>query len=81
MCPVLGIGEASFMFSKLHSGQTAVITTVNDAVPVIKKNIENSGYQNQINEVIAADVEVLKLEFNPSESAMKIRACLQIVKA
>ena len=69
----LGIGEASFMVSKLHSGQTAVITTVHEAVPVIKKNIENSGYQNQINEVIAADVEVLELEFNPAESARNSR--------
>ena len=68
------------MFSKLHSGQTAVITTVHDAVPVIKKNIENSGYQNQINEVIAADVEVLELEFNPSESAMKFALASKLLK-
>ena len=27
-CPVLGIGEASFVLSSLHSSQTAVITTV-----------------------------------------------------
>ena len=40
LCPVLGIGEASFIFSSLHKGQTAVITTVFDAVPVIKNNIE-----------------------------------------
>jgi allantoin racemase len=71
LCPVLGIGEASFIFSNLHAGQTAVITTVFDAVPVIKKNIENSGYQNHIIEIIAADVEVLELEFNPSKSALK----------
>ena len=71
LCPVLGIGEASFIFSNLHKGQTAVITTVYDAVPVIKNNIENSGYKNQINEVIAADVEVLELEFNPAGSALK----------
>ena len=71
LCPVLGIGEASFIFSNLHIGQTAVITTVYDAVPIIKKNIENAGYQNQINEVIAADVEVLELELNPAESALK----------
>jgi len=44
---------------------------VYDAVPVIKNNIENSGYKNQINEVIAADVEVLELEFNPAGSALK----------
>ena len=81
LCPVLGIGEASFMVSKLHSGQTAVITTVHDAVPVIKKNIENSGYQNQINEVIAADVEVLELESNPSESAMKFALASKLLKS
>ena len=80
LCPVLGIGEASFIFSNLHTGQTAVITTVYEAVPVIKKNIENSGYQNQINEVIAADVEVLELEFNPAESAMKFALASKLLK-
>ena len=71
LCPVLGIGESSFLLSYLFSGETAVITTVHEAVPIIKKNIENAGYQNQINEVIAADVEVLELELNPVESALK----------
>ena len=47
----------------------------------IKKNIENSGYQNQINEVIAADVEVLELEFNPAESAMKFALASKLLKS
>ena len=80
LCPVLGIGEASFIFSNLHAGQTAIITTVYEAVPVIEKNIENSGYQNQINEVIAADVQVLELELNPTKSALKFAHAAKFLK-
>ena len=80
LCPVLGIGEASFIFSNLHAGQTAIITTVYEAVPVIEKNIENSGYQNQISEVIAADVQVLELEFNPAKSALKFAHAAKFLK-
>ena len=70
-CPVLGIGEASFVFSSLYSNQTAVITTVKEAVPIIKNNITDLGYANKVTDVIAADVEVLDLEYNPKASAMK----------
>ena len=71
LCPVLGIGESSFLLSYLFSGETAVITTVHEAVPIIKKNIKNAGYGTLISEVIAADVEVLDLEFSPTQSAVK----------
>ena len=71
LCPVLGIGESSFLLSYLFSGKTAVITTVHEAVPIIKKNIKNAGYSTLISEVIAADVEVLDLEFSPAQSAVK----------
>ena len=70
-CPVLGIGEASFVLSSLYSSQTAVITTVKEAVPIIKNNIANLGYQNNVTDVIAADVEVLELEYNQTGSAIK----------
>ena len=71
LCPVLGIGESSFLLSYLFSGKTAVITTVHEAVPIIKKNIKNAGYSTLISEVIAADTEVLDLEFSPAQSAVK----------
>ena len=71
LCPVLGIGESSFLLSYLFSGKTAVITTVHEAVPIIKKNIKNAGYSTLISEVIAAGVEVLDLEFSPAQSAVK----------
>ena len=70
-CPVLGIGEASFVFSSLYSSQTAVITTVKEAIPIIKNNIKELGYANKVTDVIAADVEVLDLEYNQTASAMK----------
>ncbi len=70
-CPVVGIGEASFIESSLYEGKTAVITTVHSAVPVIKQNIEASGFNKHIAAVIAADVEVLDLDKKPSASALK----------
>ena len=70
-CPVLGIGEASFIESSLYEGKTAVITTVNEAVPVIRKNIKSSGFNRHIIDVIAANVEVLDLDKKPKTSALK----------
>ena len=65
-CPVIGIGQASFIFAALMSGQTAIITTVAEAVPVISANILDQGHAKHISLVEAAHVPVLTLSNNPS---------------
>lgn len=67
-CPVIGIGQASFTFAALMSGNTAVITTVAEAVPVIKANIQDQGHAKHISPVVAAHVPVLTLSNDPGSA-------------
>jgi len=73
MCPVIGIGQASFVFASLMSGPTAVITTVAAAVPVITENIKMQGHAKNICHVLAADVPVLTLANEPSIALEKFK--------
>ncbi len=67
-CPVIGIGQASFVMADLMSGPTAVVTTVEAAVPVIKANISGSGHGHVVRSVVAAHVPVLILEDDPKSA-------------
>ncbi|KUP93463.1 aspartate/glutamate racemase family protein [Tritonibacter horizontis] len=68
-CPVIGIGQASFTFAALLAGPAAVITTVQQAVPVIEANLAEQGHTGIVQHVRAAHVPVLMLENNPEEAA------------
>lgn len=68
-CPVLGIGQSSFVLAALRPGSTAVITTVQEAVPVIEQNIAQQGMASSVTQVIAACVPVLTLENDPDAAA------------
>lgn len=68
-CPVLGIGQASFVMASLLPGPAAVITTVAPAVPVIRANIAAQGHSKRIGTVLAANVPVLTLEHDPPVAA------------
>lgn len=67
-CPVLGIGQASYVMAGLLSGPTAVITTVEAAVPVIEGNIARTGHGGTVRWVSAARVPVLLLEEDPARA-------------
>jgi len=73
MCPVIGIGQASFVFASLMSGPTAVITTVAAAVPVITENIKLQGHAKNIRHVLAANVPVLTLANEPTTALVKFK--------
>ncbi|QFS82583.1 Asp/Glu/Hydantoin racemase [Roseivivax sp. THAF40] len=68
-CPVIGIGQASFIMAAMVSGAAAVITTVEAAIPVIEANLAQSGFDKSIQHVSAAQVPVLMLEDNPGQAA------------
>lgn len=68
-CPVIGIGQSSYVLASLISGATAVITTVEAAVPVIQSNIDVGGYSRTVTHVSAAQVPVLTLEDDPDTAA------------
>ncbi|MDE4097298.1 aspartate/glutamate racemase family protein [Phaeobacter gallaeciensis] len=73
-CPVLGIGQASYVMAELIGGPTAVITTVQAAVPVIEANIDAQGHASHIDTIRAANVPVLLLEDSPAEAAAAFTA-------
>jgi allantoin racemase len=68
-CPVLSIGQSSFVLAALRPGSAAVITTVEDAVPVIQQNIVQQGMAFSVTQVLAARVPVLTLENDPEAAA------------
>ncbi|MEO1537954.1 MAG: aspartate/glutamate racemase family protein [Pseudomonadota bacterium] len=68
-CPVIGIGQSSFVLAALQPGAAAVITTVDAAVPVIQQNIEAQGFSAAVTQVLAARVPVLDLEIDPDAAA------------
>ena len=80
-CPVIGIGQASFVVASLLPGPTAVITTVHAAVPVIQANIQQLGFGAAVPTVIAADVPVLKLESTPRAAAQAFASAAQNLPA
>lgn len=76
-CPVLGIGQASFVIASLLGGPSAVITTVQAAVPVIEHNINHHGYSPVVPIVRAANVPVLMLEDAPQTAAKAFDDAIQ----
>jgi allantoin racemase len=74
-CPVIGIGQASFAFASLLSGQTAIVTTVKAAIPVITANINAQGHGATIQHIVAADVPVLTLANDPATALKSFYRC------
>lgn len=68
-CPVLSIGQSSFVLAAFRPGAVAVITTFEDAVPVIQQNIVRQGMAFSVTQVLAAGVPVFSLESNPEAAA------------
>jgi allantoin racemase len=76
-CPVIGLGQASYTLAALLAGPTAVITTVPEAVPVIRANIQAQGHAEQITKIVAANVRVLTLEDDPQAALREFRTSAQ----
>ncbi len=68
-CPVIGIGQASFVMASLFGGKAGVVTTVPEAVPVIQGNIAMHGLDHVVGQVIASGVQVLAIDHEPGVAA------------
>ena len=68
-CPVIGIGQASFVMASLFGGKAGVVTTVPEAVPVIQGNIAMHGLDHVVGQVIASGVQVLAIDHDPGVAA------------
>ena len=55
----------------MMAGRTAVVTTVEPAVPVITANIEQQGFEKHVRDVIAANVPVITLSEDPDTALEK----------
>lgn len=61
-CPVLGIGHSSYTMASMLGGGFCVVTSVEDAVPVIRDNIKTSGFAENCTLVRASGLAVLAIE-------------------
>lgn len=68
-CPVIGIGQASFVMASLFGGKAGVVTTVPEAVSVIEDNIAIHGLDHIVGQVIASGVKVLAIDHEPDVAA------------
>ncbi len=67
--PVLSSGQLRFVLAAIRPGSAAVITTVEDAVPVIQQNIFKQDMASSVTQALAARVPVFTLDNNPEAAA------------
>ena len=72
--PVIGIGEASYHTARLLGCRFSVVTTLSISVPVLQKNIAQTGFADICSRVRASEVPVLAIEHDPKASFAAIRA-------
>ena len=66
--PVIGIGEAAFHVASLVSSRFTVITTLARSVPIIERNLANTGLAARCARVRATDIPVFALD-DPASNA------------
>jgi len=72
--PVIGIGEAAYVFAGLIAERFSVVTTLSCSVPVLAHNLERYGLGERCARVRAAEVPVLALEEPGSGARRQISA-------
>ena len=61
-CPVIGIGQASYVMSGLLGLRFSVVTSVAAAIPVIRGNIDRNGFSGTCASVRASGLAVLAID-------------------
>lgn len=70
--PVIGIGQAAYHASMLAGCTFSVVTTLSVSIPVLEKNIKDSGVYPFCRRVRASEVAVLDLEIPGSDAEERI---------
>lgn len=78
--PVLGIGEAAFHIASLIAGKFSVVATLPRSIPAIEHNLVRYGLASPCARVRAADVPVLELESEDSETRRRISYEIELAK-
>ena len=77
--PVIGIGQAAIIWP-VSPVLVSSLTTLDVSVPVITENIDNLGFSMWCDDVLASDVPVLELEFQPEIAVPKVRNAIKKIK-
>jgi allantoin racemase len=75
-CPVLGIGEASYTVASMAGGRFSVVTSLQISVPVIERNIVQSGFGAQCKGIHASDLEVLEIDGGTEDVRAKLASAI-----
>lgn len=73
-CPVLGIGQASYLMAQILGLRFSVITSLPVSVPVIEENIRSQGAARHCASVRASGLPVLTIETGAPETLARIAA-------
>lgn len=72
-CPVIGIGQASYVMAELLGLRFSVVTSTVASIPVIAQNIKMQGFDSACASVRAVGLPVLEID----EGGEKVRAKLE----
>ncbi|WP_238369266.1 aspartate/glutamate racemase family protein [Heliomarina baculiformis] len=71
-CPVLGIGQASYLMAKIMGRRFSVVTSVPVSLPVIRENIERSGFSGDCVSIRASGLPVLEIDRGREETRARL---------
>ncbi|MGC8202569.1 aspartate/glutamate racemase family protein [Aliiroseovarius sp. PTFE2010] len=73
-CPVLGIGQSSYMMAQLLGLRFSVITSLAVSIPVIEQNLREQGFAGTCASVRAANLPVLTIDAGGPKAIARIAA-------
>ncbi|GHH00117.1 aspartate/glutamate racemase family protein [Pseudodonghicola xiamenensis] len=79
-CPVLGIGQASYLMARLLGLRFSVVTSLPVSIPVIEGNIERQGFAGLRASVRASGLSVLTIDEAAPETIDRIAAEIEAAR-
>jgi len=76
-CPVIGIGEAAFHMATLMAPRFRVMTSVENALPVIGENLAAYGFAPRCAGLHASGIPVLELDSGSEEVVERLAAAIR----
>jgi allantoin racemase len=80
-CPVLGIGQSSYVMATLLGLRFSVVTSLAVSVPVIRQNIHDQGFDAQCVSVRASGLPVLTIDAGAPETLDRIADEIALARA
>ena len=80
-CPVLGIGQSSFVMAQLLGLRFSVITSLAVSIPVIEENIHHQGFSGICASVRASGLPVLTIDEGGPDVIARIVAEVEVAAA